>query len=74
MLIVGSAGGETTGGFSYAQNVQTLLVTYTTSYYNYNANLHRALGEGDSGPERLTGPTADSARKWHGEPEPRIFN
>jgi hypothetical protein len=37
---------ELSGGFSYAQNVQTLLVTYTTSYYNYNANLHRRLGRG----------------------------
>ncbi len=34
------------GSFNYAQNVQTLLVTYTTSYYNYNANLHRRLGRG----------------------------
>lgn len=34
------------GNVSYAQNVQTLLVTYTTSYYNYNANLHRRLGRG----------------------------
>jgi hypothetical protein len=40
------AGWEATAGFSYAQNVQTLLVTYTTSYYNYNANLHRGLGRG----------------------------
>ncbi len=37
---------ETSGSFSYAQNVQTLLVTYTTSYYNYGANLHRRLGRG----------------------------
>ena len=37
---------ELSGGFSYAQNVQTLLVTYTTSYYNYNLNLHRRLGRG----------------------------
>jgi hypothetical protein len=37
---------ELSGGLSYAQNVQTLLVTYTTSYYNYNANLHRRLGRG----------------------------
>jgi hypothetical protein len=37
---------EFSGGFSYAQNVQTLLVTYTTSYYNYSANLHRRLGRG----------------------------
>lgn len=37
---------EASGGLSYAQNVQTLLVTYTTSYYNYSANLHRRLGRG----------------------------
>lgn len=30
------------GGFSYAQNVQSLLVTYTNSYYTYSSNLrHR---------------------------------
>lgn len=34
------------GTFSYAQNVQTLLVTYTTSYYTYNGNVHRKLGRG----------------------------
>ncbi len=37
---------ETSGAFSYAQNVQTVLVTYTTSYYNYNGNVHRRLGRG----------------------------
>lgn len=37
---------EISGGVSYAQNVQTLLVTYTTSYYNYNARLGRRLGRG----------------------------
>jgi len=37
---------ELSGGVSYAQNVQTLLVTYTTSYYNYNLNVHRRLGRG----------------------------
>ena len=37
---------EVSGGLSYAQNVQTLLVTYTTSYYNYNANVHRRLARG----------------------------
>jgi hypothetical protein len=31
------------GNFAYAQNVQTLLVTYTSSYYNYSMNLHRRL-------------------------------
>jgi len=32
---------ELTGGFSYSQNVQSALVTYTTSSFYYNANLHR---------------------------------
>jgi hypothetical protein len=36
-------GWQTSGSFSYAQNVQTILVTYTTSYYNYSANLQRRL-------------------------------
>ena len=29
------------GSFNYAQNVQTLLVSYTTSYYNYSVNVRR---------------------------------
>ena len=29
------------GSFGYAQNVQTLLVTYTTASYNYSANVRR---------------------------------
>lgn len=33
----------TSGQFSYAQNVQTLLITYTSSYYNYSANVNRRL-------------------------------
>lgn len=37
---------ETSGNFNYAQNVQTILVTYTTSYYNYGGNVHRRLGHG----------------------------
>jgi len=40
------AGWQTSGAFSYAQNVQTILITYTTSYYNYNANLHRRIRGG----------------------------
>jgi hypothetical protein len=36
-------GFQTSGVFTYAQNVQTLLVTYTTSYYSYSANTHRRL-------------------------------
>jgi hypothetical protein len=31
------------GNVNYAQNVQTILVTYNTSYYIYNAMLHRKL-------------------------------
>lgn len=32
------------GSFSYAQNVQTLLVSYTTSFYNYSAHVRRRFG------------------------------
>jgi hypothetical protein len=32
---------ELSGAASYAQNVQSVLITYTTSYYSYAANLHR---------------------------------
>ncbi|HVO61807.1 MAG TPA: hypothetical protein VMT53_12790 [Terriglobales bacterium] len=32
---------QTSGNFNYAQNVQSYLVTYTTSSYNYSANVHR---------------------------------
>jgi hypothetical protein len=32
---------EISGNFSYAQNVQSQLITYTTSSYNYSANVHR---------------------------------
>jgi hypothetical protein len=39
-------GWQTSGQFTYAQNVQTLLVTYTTSYYNYSANIHRRFFSG----------------------------
>jgi hypothetical protein len=31
------------GNFSYAQNMQTLLVMYTTSYYSYSASLRRSF-------------------------------
>lgn len=37
---------ETSGDFNYAQNVQTILVTYTTSYYIYDGNVHRRWGRG----------------------------
>jgi len=31
--------------FTYAQNNQTLLVAYTTSYFNFNGNAHRRVGK-----------------------------
>jgi len=33
------------GSFSYAQNVQTLLVTYTSSLYSYSGNIRRRFGK-----------------------------
>jgi hypothetical protein len=39
-------GWQTSGQFSYAQNVQSVLFTYTTSYYAYSANLRRRLPGG----------------------------
>lgn len=39
-------GWNTSGNFSYAENVQSLLVTYTTSYYQYSANVHRRFPRG----------------------------
>jgi hypothetical protein len=32
---------ELSGAFSYTQNVQSELISYTTSSYSYNANMHR---------------------------------
>ncbi len=32
------------GSFNYAQNVETLLVTYMNSYYNFSASAHRRWG------------------------------
>ncbi len=33
------------GSFGYAQNVQTLLITYMNSYYNYSGNARRRWGQ-----------------------------
>ncbi|HET7150061.1 MAG TPA: hypothetical protein VFI60_01515 [Candidatus Acidoferrum sp.] len=33
------------GSFSYAQNVQTLLVSYTTSFFNYSGHVRRRFGK-----------------------------
>ena len=32
------------GSFNYAQNAQTLLISYTSSYYSYSGNVRRHLG------------------------------
>ena len=38
-------GAWTVGGyFNYAQNVQTLLITYNTSFYNFSGNVSRQFG------------------------------
>ena len=36
---------ETSGDISYAQNIQTSLITYTTSYYNYGLQVHRKFAD-----------------------------
>ncbi len=38
-------GWHLTGAFGYAQNVQTLLITYMNSFYNYSGNARRNWGE-----------------------------
>ena len=35
---------DVSSNFIYGQNVQSVLISYTTSYYNYSANVHRRLG------------------------------
>jgi len=35
---------QVAGYFSYSQNIQTYLITYNTSFYNYSANVSRRLG------------------------------
>jgi hypothetical protein len=39
------AGWHLNESFSYAQNMQTLLITYTNSFYNYSANVRRNWGQ-----------------------------
>jgi len=38
-------GWTASGSFGYAQNVQTLLLTYMTSFYNYSGNVRRRWGK-----------------------------
>lgn len=44
--------------FSYAQNVQTLLVTYMNSFYNYSFNAHKRWGQFNFGTGASAGRTA----------------
>jgi hypothetical protein len=39
------AGWHLNGNFNYAQNAQTLLVTYMNSFYNYSGNARRSWGK-----------------------------
>lgn len=59
-----------TGSFSYAQNVQTLLVSYTTSFYNYSGQIRRRFKmfswSGGAGASR-TGFTAIPGTESHSE-------
>jgi hypothetical protein len=57
------------GSFNYAQNVSTLLITYTTSYYSYSGNVRRRFGDfnwsaaanvGHSGLTNLPGTNSNS--------------
>jgi hypothetical protein len=38
-------GWNVVGSFGYAQNVQTLLITYLTSFYSYSGNVRRRFGK-----------------------------
>jgi len=38
-------GWHVSGSFGYAQNAQTLLVTYMNSFYNYSGNMRRRWGK-----------------------------
>ena len=48
--------------FSYAQNVETLLVTYMNSFYNYSFNAHRRWGQFNIGVGGGAGRTALTAQ------------
>ncbi|MGA9529724.1 MAG: hypothetical protein WBS24_16545 [Terriglobales bacterium] len=64
-------GWQTAAQFTYAQNAQTLLATYTTSYYNYSANVRRWLSRGWSWTGAFTGSHSglsnDAGSASHGE-------
>jgi len=68
------AGWKVLGSFSYAQNVQTLLVTYLNSYFTYTGNVRRhwgrlnvGLGAGASRTALSSEPdTANSSQNYSG--------
>ena len=58
------------GSFSYAQNVQTLLVSYTTSFFNYSGHVRRRFGKfswNAGAGESRTGFTALPGTESHSE-------
>ncbi len=58
------------GSFSYAQNVQTLLVTYMSSFYSYSGNVRRRFGKlswSAGASESKTGLTAQPGTTSGGE-------
>jgi hypothetical protein len=70
------SGWDVGGNFSYAQNTQTVLLVYTTSYYSYLADVRRRIGErkyflagysGEhSGITANDGTTSNANRVWSG--------
>ena len=62
------------GAFSYAQNAQTLLVTYTTGYYNYSGERETPIQ--NSVLERERGRLTDGvdAGVGNGKPQPELFD
>jgi len=69
-------GWDVGANFSYAQNVQTALLVYTTSSYTYMGSLRRRIGErkyfmagytgSHSGITANSGTTSDAERLWTG--------
>lgn len=51
-------GWKLNGNFSYAQNVQTLLITYMNSFYNYSVHAHKKWGRLNVGGGASAGRTA----------------
>jgi hypothetical protein len=68
------AGWDVSGNFSYAQNVQTVMLVYTTSSYSYLGSVRRRMGErtyfmagysgAHSGITANSGTTSSAERVW----------